>query len=60
MRRFGMLLADVVLGAMLAGAVLPLLLANDLVGSQTMFWTLTIFCIVLVAILHGTLSPPPR
>jgi hypothetical protein len=58
MRRLGMFLADVVLGGLLAGAVLPLLIVNGLVESQVLFWVITGFCVALVAVLHGTFRPP--
>lgn len=55
-----MFLADVVLGGLLAGAVLPVLVARGIVESQALFWTLTVFCVALVAVLHGTFQPPKR
>lgn len=60
MRRLGMFLADVVLGLLLAGFVMPMLMAKGLVESQALFWTIVLFCIALIAVAHGTFQRPPQ
>jgi hypothetical protein len=54
MRTLWMLLADVVLGALLAGALAPLLVAAGWVQSQPLFWAAVACCVAVVSWLHGT------
>lgn len=60
MHRLGMFLADVVLGGILAAAVLPVLMAKGVVESQAIFWTIVAFCVAVIAVLHGTFRPLRR
>jgi hypothetical protein len=54
MNTVAMFLADIILGALLAGAIVPLLMANGMLQSQAAFWIAVAFCVALVSLLHGT------
>jgi hypothetical protein len=58
-RRLGMLLADMLLGMLIAGAIGPLLVGNGMLQSQAAFWIAVVLCVAIVTLLHGTFRRPP-
>ena len=57
-KRVGMFLADLVLGGLVAGALMPALITSGVVKSQATLWIVTALCVAAVTMIHGTFRRP--